>query len=173
MTYEEYPSSPGNGLGLFIIVSILHLNILFFFLQLLFYIQDSDDVYGLIAFLPMENQKVESSPGERHLSLSFARLGGRKGDVRLLYSALYIPAGVLDPSRAKDGILNVSRSSSLLFPEQKTHVTTKIQIRNDAFLQNGAHFLIQVFNDENLACGIDCMKWLTKEYLDIVLHSSV
>ncbi|XP_058512174.1 adhesion G-protein coupled receptor V1 [Ochotona princeps] len=112
--------------------------------ELLFYIQDSDDVYGLIAFLPMENQKIESSPGERHLSLSFARLGGRKGDVRLLYSALYIPAGVLDPSRAKDGILNVSRSSSLLFPEQKTHVTTKIQIRNDAFLQNGAHFVIQL-----------------------------
>ncbi|XP_069912554.1 adhesion G-protein coupled receptor V1 [Oryctolagus cuniculus] len=112
--------------------------------ELLFYIQDSDDVYGLITFFPMENQKIESSPGERHLSLSFARLGGTTGDVRMLYSALYIPAGALDPSRAKGGILNISRRSSLLFPEQKTQIATKLPIRNDAFLQNGAHFLVQL-----------------------------
>ncbi|XP_069348971.1 adhesion G-protein coupled receptor V1 [Eulemur rufifrons] len=112
--------------------------------ELLFYIQDSDDVYGLITFFPMENQKIESSPGERYLSLSFARLGGTKGDVRMLYSALYIPSGALDPLRAKDGILNISRRNGLIFPEQKTQVTTKLPIRNDAFLQNGAHFLVQL-----------------------------
>lgn len=93
----------------------------------------------------MENQKIESSPGERYLSLSFTRLGGTKGDVRLFFSALYIPAGAVDPLRAKDGILNVSRKNSLIFPEQKTQVNTKLPIRNDAFLQNGAHFLVQVF----------------------------
>ncbi|MBZ3889709.1 G-protein coupled receptor 98, partial [Sciurus carolinensis] len=112
--------------------------------ELLFYIQDSDDVYGLITFFPMENQKIESSPGERHLSLSFTRLGGTKGDVRMVYSALYIPAGVVDPLRVKDGILNTSRKNSLIFPEHKTQVTTQLQIRNDAFLQNGAHFLVQL-----------------------------
>ncbi|EPQ10965.1 G-protein coupled receptor 98, partial [Myotis brandtii] len=112
--------------------------------ELLFYIQDSDDVYGLITFFPMENQKIESSPGERYLSLSFSRSGGTKGDVRMFYSALYIPAGAVDPLRAKDGILNISRRNSLIFPEQKTQVTTKLPIRNDAFLQNGAHFLIQL-----------------------------
>ncbi|XP_027630761.1 adhesion G-protein coupled receptor V1 [Tupaia chinensis] len=112
--------------------------------ELLFYIQDSDDVYGLITFFPMENQKIESSPGERYLSLSFTRLGGTKGDVRVLYSALYVPAGTLDPLRAKDGILNVSRANTLLFPERKTLITTKLPIRNDAFLQNGAHFLVQL-----------------------------
>ncbi|XP_059551072.1 adhesion G-protein coupled receptor V1 [Myotis daubentonii] len=112
--------------------------------ELLFYIQDSDDVYGLITFFPMENQKIESSPGERYLSLSFSRSGGTKGDVRMIYSALYIPAGAVDPLRAKDGILNISRRNSLIFPEQKTQVTTKLPIRNDAFLQNGAHFLIQL-----------------------------
>uniref|UniRef100_A0A2K6F8J3 Adhesion G-protein coupled receptor V1 n=1 Tax=Propithecus coquereli TaxID=379532 RepID=A0A2K6F8J3_PROCO len=112
--------------------------------ELLFYIQDSDDVYGLITFFPMENQKIESSPGERYLSLSFARLGGTKGDVRMLYSALYIPTGALDPLRAKDGILNISRRNGLILPEQKTQVTTKLPIRNDAFLQNGAHFLVQL-----------------------------
>nr|XP_011757031.1 G-protein coupled receptor 98 isoform X6 [Macaca nemestrina] len=112
--------------------------------ELLFYIQDSDDVYGLITFFPMENQKIESSPGERHLSLSFTRLGGTKGDVRLLYSVLYIPAGAVDPLQAKDGILNISRRNDLTFPEQKTQVTTKLPIRNDAFLQNGAHFLVQL-----------------------------
>lgn len=110
----------------------------------MFYIQDSDDVYGLITFFPVENQKIESSPGERYLSLSFTRLGGTKGDVKMFYSALYIPAGAVDPLRAKDGILNISRRNSLIFPEQKTHVTTKLPIRNDAFLQNGAHFLVQV-----------------------------
>ncbi|KAM8777301.1 adhesion G-protein coupled receptor V1 [Rhynchonycteris naso] len=112
--------------------------------ELLFYIQDSDDVYGLITFFPVENQKIESSPGERYLSLSFTRRGGTKGDVRMFYSALYIPVGAVDPLRAKDGILNISRRNSLIFPEQKLQVTTKLPIRNDAFLQNGAYFLIQL-----------------------------
>ncbi|XP_040304713.1 adhesion G-protein coupled receptor V1 isoform X6 [Herpailurus yagouaroundi] len=112
--------------------------------ELLFYIQDSDDVYGLIIFFPMEHQKIESSPGERFLSLSFTRLGGTKGDVNMFYSALYIPAGAVDPLRAKDGILNTSRRNNLIFPEQKTQVTTKLPIRNDAFLQNGAHFLVKL-----------------------------
>uniref|UniRef100_H0X6E5 Adhesion G-protein coupled receptor V1 n=1 Tax=Otolemur garnettii TaxID=30611 RepID=H0X6E5_OTOGA len=112
--------------------------------ELLFYIQDSDDVYGLITFFPLENQKIESSPGERYLSLSFARLGGAKGDVRMLYSALYIPTGAVDPLRAKEGILNTSGRNGLIFPEQETQVTTKLPIRNDAFLQNGAHFLVQL-----------------------------
>jgi G-protein coupled receptor 98 len=92
----------------------------------------------------MENQKIESYPGERYLSLSFTRLGGTKGDVRMLYSSLYIPAGDVDPLRAKDGILNISGRSSLVFLENKTQVTAKLPIRNDAFLQNGAHFLVQV-----------------------------
>nr|XP_021553254.1 G-protein coupled receptor 98 [Neomonachus schauinslandi] len=112
--------------------------------ELLFYIQDSDDVYGLITFFPMENQKIESSPGERYLSLSFTRLGGTKGDVKMFYSALYIPAGAVDPLQAKDGILNMSRRNNLIFPEQKIQVTIKLPIRNDAFLQNGAHFLVKL-----------------------------
>ncbi|KAF5913581.1 hypothetical protein HPG69_017201, partial [Diceros bicornis minor] len=120
--------------------------------ELLFYIQDSDDVYGLITFFAMENQKIESSPGERYLSLSFTRLGGTKGDVKMFYSALYVPAGAVDPLRAKDGILNIPRRNNLIFPEQKTQVTTKLPIRNDAFLQNGAHFLVQkVLNIISLA----------------------
>ncbi|KAM5298193.1 adhesion G-protein coupled receptor V1 [Ctenodactylus gundi] len=112
--------------------------------ELLFYIQDSDDVYGLITFFPMENQRIESSPGERYISLSFTRLGGTEGDVRMVYSALYIPAGVMDPLRAKDGVLNTSRTNSLIFPEHKTQLAKKLPIRNDAFLQNGAHFLVQL-----------------------------
>ncbi|KAM6148616.1 adhesion G-protein coupled receptor V1 [Erethizon dorsatum] len=112
--------------------------------ELLFYVQDSDDVYGLITFFPMENQRIESSPGERYLSLSLTRLGGTKGDVQMLYSALYIPAGAVDPLRAKDGILNISRRNSLIFPEHKTQVAKKLPIRNDVFLQNGAHFLVQL-----------------------------
>ncbi|NWQ77266.1 GPR98 protein, partial [Columbina picui] len=112
--------------------------------ELLFYIQDSDDVYGLIKFHPLENQKIESNPMGRFLSLSFARERGTVGDVQLVYTALYIPAGALDPERAKDGILNMSRRSILMFPEGKTQDTLNIPIRNDAFLQNGAHFLVQL-----------------------------
>ncbi|XP_036619299.1 adhesion G-protein coupled receptor V1 [Trichosurus vulpecula] len=112
--------------------------------ELLFYIQDSDDVYGLIKFYPLEDQKIESSPGERFLSLNFARQGGTKGDVKMFFSTFYIPAGSVDPLRAKDGILNVSRINSLIFPEWKTQVAMKLPIRNDAFLQNGAHFLVQL-----------------------------
>uniref|UniRef100_A0A096MK89 Adhesion G-protein coupled receptor V1 n=1 Tax=Rattus norvegicus TaxID=10116 RepID=A0A096MK89_RAT len=112
--------------------------------QLLFYVQDSDDVYGEIALFPVESQRIESSPSERSLSLSFTRLGGSKGDLKVIYSALYIPAGAVDPLRAKDGILNTSRRNTLLFPEQNYQVTAKLPIRNDAFLQNGAHFLVQL-----------------------------
>ncbi|KAJ7406541.1 G-protein coupled receptor 98 isoform X1 [Willisornis vidua] len=116
--------------------------------ELLFYIQDSDDVYGLIKFYPLENQKIESNPTGRFLSLSFAREGGTVGDVQLVYTALYIPAGALDPARAKGGILNISKRSILIFPEGKAQVTISIPIRNDAFLQNGAHFLIQLYKVE-------------------------
>ncbi|NWV12723.1 GPR98 protein, partial [Ptilonorhynchus violaceus] len=112
--------------------------------ELLFYIQDSDDVYGLIKFHPLENQKIESNPTGRFLSLSFARERGTFGDVQLVYTALYIPAGALDPERAKGGILNMSRRSTVIFPEGKAQDTINIPIRNDAFLQNGAHFLIQL-----------------------------
>ncbi|NWV35380.1 GPR98 protein, partial [Grantiella picta] len=111
--------------------------------ELLFYIQDSDDVYGLIKFHPLENQKIESTPTGRFLFLSFAREGGTVGDVQLVYNALYIPAGALYPERAKGGVLNMSRST-LIFPEGKAQDTINIPIRNDAFLQNGAHFLIQL-----------------------------
>ncbi|XP_020439752.2 adhesion G-protein coupled receptor V1 isoform X12 [Corvus cornix cornix] len=112
--------------------------------ELLFYIQDSDDVYGLIKFHPLENQKIESNPMGRFLSLSFARERGTVGDVQLFYTSLYIPAGALDPERAKGGILNVSRRSTFIFPEGKAQATINIPIRNDAFLQNGAHFVIQL-----------------------------
>ncbi|XP_071587409.1 adhesion G-protein coupled receptor V1 isoform X2 [Heliangelus exortis] len=112
--------------------------------ELLFYIQDSDDVYGLIKFYPLENQKIESKPTGRFLSLSFSREGGAVGDVQLVYTALYIPAGPLDPERAKDGILNMSSRSILIFPEGQTEEILNIPIRNDAFLQNGAHFLVQL-----------------------------
>lgn len=112
--------------------------------QLLFYIQDSDDVYGLIQFHAIEQQKIESSPGGRCLTLSFVRQGGTKGDVKLVYNALYIPAGPVDSIRAKEGVLNVSSRNSVIFAESKTDITVKLPIRNDAFLQNGAHFLVQV-----------------------------
>ncbi|XP_058280172.1 adhesion G-protein coupled receptor V1 [Hirundo rustica] len=112
--------------------------------ELLFYIQDSDDVYGLIKFHALENQKIESNPMGRFLCLSFARERGTVGDVQLVFTALYIPAGALDPERAKGGILNMSRRNTLIFPGGKAQATINIPIRNDAFLQNGAHFVIQL-----------------------------
>ncbi|XP_073534717.1 adhesion G-protein coupled receptor V1 isoform X1 [Phyllobates terribilis] len=118
--------------------------------ELLFYIQDSDDVYGLIQFHAIEEQKIESSPQGRGLTLSFVRHSGTKGDVKLVYNALYIPAGPVDPIRAKDGVLNVSSRNTLIFEESKTVLKVKLSIRNDAFLQNGAHFLIQLESTELL-----------------------
>uniref|UniRef100_A0A8C8RXK2 Adhesion G-protein coupled receptor V1 n=1 Tax=Pelusios castaneus TaxID=367368 RepID=A0A8C8RXK2_9SAUR len=112
--------------------------------ELLFFIQDSDDVYGLIEFYPLENQRIESNPTGRFLSLSFARQRGTVGVVRLVYIALYVPAGILDPEQAKDGILNVSGKGILIFSEGRPQDILNLPIRNDAFLQNGAHFLIQL-----------------------------
>lgn len=58
-------------------------------------------------------------------------------------TALYIPAGPIDPALARDQVLNVSRSINVVFT-RKRMVHVILPIRNDAFLQNGAHFLIQV-----------------------------
>ncbi|XP_069819007.1 adhesion G-protein coupled receptor V1 isoform X3 [Dendropsophus ebraccatus] len=118
--------------------------------ELLFYMQDSDDVYGLIQFHAMEQQKIESSPEGRCLTLSFVRQGGTKGDVKLVFNALYIPAGPVEPIRAKEGVLNVSSRNSVFFAESIANITVKLSIRNDAFLQNGAHFLVQLESTELL-----------------------
>lgn len=110
---------------------------------MVFYIQDSDDVYGLFQFDPAKEQRIHSQPEGRFLSLNFLRHGGTLGDVSMTLTALYIPAGPIDPALARDQILNVSRSVNVVFTrERMVHVI--LPIRNDAFLQNGAHFLIQV-----------------------------
>lgn len=111
--------------------------------QMVFYIQDSDDVYGLFRFDPAKEQSVQSQPEGRFLSLHFLRDGGTLGNVSMTLTALYIPAGPVDPSLARDEVLNVSSSVSVMFARQRTlHLV--LPIRSDAFLQNGAHFLIQV-----------------------------
>lgn len=113
-------------------------------LQMVFYIQDSDDVYGLFRFHPMKEQRIQSQPVGRFLSLSFLRDKGTLGDVQLSFTALYIPAGPVDPTRARDGVLNGTRSNRLTFSGAQSEAELTLPIRNDAFLQNGAHFLIQV-----------------------------
>ncbi|XP_037536594.1 adhesion G-protein coupled receptor V1 [Nematolebias whitei] len=112
-------------------------------MQMVFYIQDSDDVYGLFRFNPDKEQSIHSEPDGRFLSLNFVRDGGILGDVTMVLTALYIPAGPIDPELARDQVLNVSRPVNVMFSrERMVHVI--LPIRNDAFLQNGAHFLIQL-----------------------------
>ncbi|XP_076586595.1 adhesion G-protein coupled receptor V1 isoform X2 [Chaetodon auriga] len=112
-------------------------------MEIVFYIQDSDDVFGLFRFDPAKEQSIQSQPEGRFLSLNFLRDGGTLGDVSMALTALYIPAGPVDPALARDQVLNVSRSVNVVFSrERMVHVT--LPIRNDAFLQNGAHFLIQL-----------------------------
>ncbi|GAA6109100.1 adhesion G-protein coupled receptor V1 isoform X1 [Tachysurus ichikawai] len=113
-------------------------------MEMVFYIQDSDDVYGRFGFHPRERQSIQSQPEGRFLSLSFLREAGTLGEVRLAFTALYIPAGTLDPTRARDGVLNGTSANSLLFSSGQARVQLTLPIRNDAFLQNGAHFLIQL-----------------------------
>ncbi|KAG7490788.1 G-protein coupled receptor 98 [Solea senegalensis] len=111
--------------------------------EMVFYIQDSDDVYGLFGFDPAKEQSIQSQPKGRFLSLNFLRDGGTLGDVSMTLTALYIPAGLIDPALARDQVLNVSRSVNVVFGLQRM-VSVTLPIRNDAFLQNGAHFLIQL-----------------------------
>uniref|UniRef100_A0A668RW45 Adhesion G-protein coupled receptor V1 n=1 Tax=Oreochromis aureus TaxID=47969 RepID=A0A668RW45_OREAU len=112
-------------------------------IEMVFYIQDSDDVYGLFRFDPAKEQKIQSQPEGRFLSLNFLRGGGTRGNVSMAFSALYIPAGPIDPARARDHVLNVSGTINVVFArERMVHII--LPIRNDAFLQNGAHFLIQL-----------------------------
>ncbi|XP_044053980.1 adhesion G-protein coupled receptor V1 isoform X2 [Siniperca chuatsi] len=112
-------------------------------METVFYIQDSDDVYGLFRFDPAKEQSIQSQPEGRFLSLNFLRDGGTLGNVSMTLTALYIPAGPIDPALARAQVLNVSRSVNVVFA-RKRMVHVILPIRNDAFLQNGAHFLIQL-----------------------------
>uniref|UniRef100_A0A665TER5 Adhesion G-protein coupled receptor V1 n=1 Tax=Echeneis naucrates TaxID=173247 RepID=A0A665TER5_ECHNA len=112
-------------------------------MEMVFYIQDSDDVYGLFRFDPEKEQSIQSQPEGRFLSLNLLRDGGILGDVSVMLTALYIPAGPIDPGRAHDQVLNVSRSINVVFARERV-VQIILPIRNDAFLQNGANFLIQL-----------------------------
>ncbi|XP_047184912.1 adhesion G-protein coupled receptor V1 [Scophthalmus maximus] len=112
-------------------------------MEMVFYIQDSDDVYGLFRFDHAKEQSIQSQTAGRFLSLNFLRDGGTLGDVSMTLTALYIPAGPIDPALARDQVLNVSRSVNVVFERNRT-VHVILPIRNDAFLQNGAHFLIQL-----------------------------
>uniref|UniRef100_A0A8D3DRH1 Adhesion G-protein coupled receptor V1 n=1 Tax=Scophthalmus maximus TaxID=52904 RepID=A0A8D3DRH1_SCOMX len=103
----------------------------------------SDDVYGLFRFDHAKEQSIQSQTAGRFLSLNFLRDGGTLGDVSMTLTALYIPAGPIDPALARDQVLNVSRSVNVVFERNRT-VHVILPIRNDAFLQNGAHFLIQL-----------------------------
>ncbi|KAM6930325.1 adhesion G-protein coupled receptor V1 [Xenentodon cancila] len=112
-------------------------------MEVVFYIEDSDDVYGIFLFDPAKEQSIQSKPEGRFLSLNFVRDAGTLGNVSMGLTALYIPAGPIDPALARDLVLNVSRSIYVVFShERMVHVI--LPIRNDAFLQNGAHFLIQL-----------------------------
>ncbi|XP_074526084.1 adhesion G-protein coupled receptor V1 [Halichoeres trimaculatus] len=112
-------------------------------MEVVFFIQDSDDVYGLFRFDPAKEQSIQSQPEGRYLSLHFLRDGGTLGDVTMTLTALYIPSGPIDPALARDRVLNVSRTVHVVFShERMVHVV--LPIRNDAFLQNGAHFFIQL-----------------------------
>ncbi|XP_061584932.1 adhesion G-protein coupled receptor V1 [Cololabis saira] len=112
-------------------------------MEMVFHIEDSDDVYGIFLFDPAKEQNIQSQPEGRFLSLNFVRDAGMLGNVSLGFTALYIPAGPIDPALARDLVLNVSRSINVVFShERMVHVI--LPIRNDAFLQNGAHFLIQL-----------------------------
>uniref|UniRef100_A0A672JI01 Adhesion G-protein coupled receptor V1 n=1 Tax=Salarias fasciatus TaxID=181472 RepID=A0A672JI01_SALFA len=112
-------------------------------MEMVFYIQDSDDVYGLFCFDSDKEQSIQSERESRFLSLNFLRDGGTLGDVHMSLTALYIPAGPVDPALARDQVLNVSRSVNVVFSrEREVHVV--LPIRKDAFLQNGAHFFIQL-----------------------------
>ncbi|XP_029019275.1 adhesion G-protein coupled receptor V1 isoform X2 [Betta splendens] len=112
-------------------------------MEMVFYIQDSDNVYGLFQFDPSKGQSIYSGPEGRFLSLNFLREGGTLGDVSMTLTALYIPAGPIDPALALDQVFNASRSISVAFARERT-VHFMLPIRNDAFLQNNAHFLIQL-----------------------------
>ncbi|XP_044225055.1 adhesion G-protein coupled receptor V1 isoform X2 [Thunnus albacares] len=112
-------------------------------MEMVFYIQDSDDVYGMFRFNLEKEQSIQSQPEGRFLSLNFLRDGGTLGDVSMTLTALYIPAGPIDPALARDQVLNVSRSINVVFSNERA-VHLILPIRNDAFLQNGAHFLIQL-----------------------------
>ncbi|KAJ8380590.1 hypothetical protein SKAU_G00013680 [Synaphobranchus kaupii] len=113
-------------------------------MEIVFYIQDSDDVYGMFRFHPAEEQRIQSEPSGRFLSISFLREGGTLGAVLLGFTVLYIPAGPVEPGRARDGVLNGTRANSALFRDGQSLARLTLPIRNDAFLQNGAHFLVQL-----------------------------
>ncbi|KAL2079820.1 hypothetical protein ACEWY4_025564 [Coilia grayii] len=111
-------------------------------MEVMFYLQDSDDVYGRFLFHPDEGQHIQSEPSGRFLLLNFLREGGAVGRVQLGLSVLYQPARPVGFS--SDGVINGSSVTNVLFEANQRFSQVILPIRNDAFLQNGAHFIIQM-----------------------------
>lgn len=119
-----------------------------------FFLQDSDDVYGVVELQPTYEHSIEGSAEGRRLTLGLTRQGGTRGAVRVSYTLRYLPPGVLEPSRGRRDVFNATNGSGggggdgfsggALMPPESSAVNFTALIRSDAFLQSGAHFYIKV-----------------------------
>ncbi|KAI2664431.1 Adhesion G-protein coupled receptor V1 [Labeo rohita] len=97
-----------------------------------------------LAFIQERIKVFRVNQTDASCHLVFSDKGGTMGEIQLTLTALYIPARPLDPSRARDGVLNGTSVNSVLFSSGQSRAQLILPIRNDAFLQNGARFLIQL-----------------------------
>ncbi|XP_077988560.1 adhesion G-protein coupled receptor V1-like [Glandiceps talaboti] len=105
-------------------------------------IQDSDDVYGVIQFSSDTEQRIVTATSARKLQLTLTRATGLGGDVLVAFNATYVL-----PSNAElsdTDILILSDPSTTLFPASVNTHRFEIPLRDDAFLQIGALFEIEL-----------------------------
>lgn len=105
-------------------------------------------MYGRFIFHPNRSQQIQSEPTGRFLSLSFLREGGTVGRVQLTLGVTYHPNRPITSPLDGEGVLNGSSVTSMLFKPGQRLSQVMLPIRNDAFLQSGAHFLIQVCSEK-------------------------
>ncbi|PFX17387.1 G-protein coupled receptor 98 [Stylophora pistillata] len=97
-----------------------------------FFVQDSDNVYGVFQFAGDNEQRLDMDSEPRHLLLNITRIGGLVGDVAVNVSVGYILPGSSSSSNDKEQEVTLTAGSS--------SVSVTGQIANDQFIKLGAAF---------------------------------
>uniref|UniRef100_A0A1X7VF86 Staphylococcus aureus surface protein A n=3 Tax=Amphimedon queenslandica TaxID=400682 RepID=A0A1X7VF86_AMPQE len=112
----------------------------------LLHVSDSDDVYGIIGTSGTGSIAVNSD-GNRVMSFTLTRSQGTTGEVVVVYSILYLPPGVTDPSSGMSGVA-AAATSTATFPNGHSTVNAKLNLLTTGMLEEAALVYIQLVSAE-------------------------
>lgn len=86
------------------------------------------------------------------MSFTLTRSQGTTGEVVVVYSILYLPPGVTDPSSGMSGVA-AAATSTATFPSGHATVNAKLNLLTTGMLEKGALVYIQLVSAELSGAG--------------------